>query len=82
MQVKKIQDNRWWFKNNVSGFKVPNRVSRLALDSPRISIGEHQLPVDADLKEVALTVSSILVLFFVLTGPYLVWYFGFLLLSL
>lgn len=65
MQAKKIQDNRWWFRNSVSGFKDPNTVSRLALDSPRISIGEHQFPVNPDLKEVALTVSSILVLFLI-----------------
>lgn len=63
MQLKKIQDNHWWFINNVSGFKDPNTMSRLALDSPGISIGEHQLSVNADLKEVALTVSLILVPF-------------------
>ncbi|KAA8536013.1 hypothetical protein F0562_028491 [Nyssa sinensis] len=60
--VKKLTDNHVWFLDTVSLFKPPNQKSREALNSPKFNIGPHQLTVQPELKDAALTISSALCL--------------------
>lgn len=57
-----MKSNRSWFLDSVARFKPPSPASRLALDSPQISVGSRQLLVKPELKEAALRVSSCLFL--------------------
>ncbi|XP_020260505.1 uncharacterized protein LOC109836876 isoform X2 [Asparagus officinalis] len=60
--VKKVKSNRGWFLDSVTRFRSPNQASKLALDSPKVSIGSLKLVVKPELKEAALRVSSCLCL--------------------
>lgn len=59
----KLKDNHSWFLDTILLFKPPNQKSREALDSPRVKIGSHELSIEPQLKDAALKISPILVLF-------------------
>lgn len=60
-----MKENRDWFVDTVSRFKLPNEKSKEALNSEVVKIGAHQLTIQSELKEKALRISSYLVRDFV-----------------
>lgn len=58
--VKKIKNNRGWFMESVTRFRPPGEASRLALDSPEITIGSHHLFIKPEYKRPAVRVSKCL----------------------
>lgn len=61
LQENKLRENHLWLLNSVSMFKLPNPKSREALDSKEVKIGSRTLTIDSKLKELALKISSSLV---------------------
>ncbi|GKB07760.1 hypothetical protein Tco_0836044 [Tanacetum coccineum] len=57
----KLRENHLWLLNSVSMFKLPNPKSRGALDSKQVKIGSRTLTIDSKFTELALKISSSLV---------------------
>lgn len=60
--MEKIKRNHTWFVVSISGFKPPNEASKKLLGSKELLLGPH-LSVKAELRETALKVSQLAVLF-------------------
>ncbi|XP_024375793.1 uncharacterized protein [Physcomitrium patens] len=60
--VEKLKANHGWLLNTLLSFKPPNEASKSALASSRIDVGSHSLEIKPELRDIALQVSTHLVL--------------------
>ncbi|KAG0574974.1 hypothetical protein KC19_VG307200 [Ceratodon purpureus] len=60
--VEELKAHHGWLLNTLTFFKIPNEVSRNALSSSCIDVGSHPLQIKSELRDIALQVSTHLVL--------------------